>query len=376
MVRIVLWLVFGVVVSTSARAQLSNPLSNRVVNYKTVFDDPYDLNQLWINLNPISVQAGSDNVSLGYGLQTRIMASKSLQFVGGFHTSYTPATDIMGNSARANAGIKVSPAPGRQEQTYRQLNTFNPFTTIELVAQYAVYDAEKKGSSVIMLTSQKSRVMEFTTADEIVVDSRRRRVVGVRLGLQTFSSTVSLNKPLEKQGLWLTAADGTRLTSDGRTITATGTSGPYRNQLYTSLRANTIAIGSSYQLIRNVAIKADKFGNLANNILFTTFADLLVAPDITLDDIRVGQPNGSAQTYSTQGVFVRNVGFRAGADVVYNQELHASFGGEVGVRPGLRGQGFYFAGRVSFPSLGFKLNRRRLANAAPAEQPARVLPGQ
>jgi hypothetical protein len=38
------------------------------------------------------------------------------------------------------------------------------------------------------------------------------------------------------------------------------------------------------------------------------------------------------------------------------------------VRPGLMGQGFYFAGRVSFPTLAFKLSRRRLANEVNAQE--------
>jgi hypothetical protein len=171
-----------------------------------------------------------------------------------------------------------------------------------------------------------------------------------------------LNQALQKQHLSLVGEDGTILTSDGQTIGANATSGKNRNTLYSTLQCTTIALGGSYQLIRNVSIKADQFGNLANNIIFTTYADLLVAPYTHLSDLQIAKPSGGGQTYDAQAIALHNMGFRLGADVVYNQELHYSFGGELGVRPGLLGQGFYIAGRVSFPTLGFRFSHRRVAN--------------
>ena len=96
---------------------------------------------------------------------------------------------------------------------------------------------------------------------------------------QTFSSTVSLNRPLKKQKLTRTSTDGSQLTPYGQTITANSTSSKYRNQLYSNLSMATVHVGGSLQLIRNVAIRADKFGNLANNILVSSFADVLIAPN-------------------------------------------------------------------------------------------------
>lgn len=350
--------------SPSAWAQLSNPLSNRVVNYKTVFDDPYDINQLWLNLSPLAAHMGSDNVSLGYGISARLFVKQKLQLTAAFQGNYAAGTDFMRTNARQNGGINYrSDASPRRDQTVRQLNLYTPFSSFELGGQYAFSDVEKKSTSRIMLTSKKVRVMEFTTVDEITVNSRNRHIWGGRVGVHSFSSAVSLNRPLERQGLTLTSAEGARLLPNGSTELGGYTSTAYRNQLYSNLRLNMVYVGGSFQLIRNVAVKADKFGNLANNIMLTTFADVLVAPDPLLDDIRIARPSGVGyDRYSTQAVALRQVGFRAGVDVAYNQDLHYSFGLESGVRPGLRGQGFYVAGRVSFPALAFRLNRSRVAN--------------
>ena len=348
----------------AAKAQLSNPLSNRVINYKTVVDDPYDLNQLWVNLSPIAFHAGSDNVSLGYGVSARLMVKSKLQFTGGFQTSYGQATDYMYNQARNNAGIHYRPAGQHHDAQAKQVNIFIPFSATELGVQFAIKDIEKKSTSRIMLTSKKVRVMEFSSVDEITVNSRNRHLFSSRLGAQSFASTVYLGNALEKQNLTLTLPEnGTQLSPNGQTVTGAQASLPYHNQLFSNLRMGTVYVGGSYQMIRNVAVKADKFGNLANNIIVSTFADVIVAPAPSLDDVRIARPGGSGyDVYSAKDVAIRHIGFRTGADVSYNQDLHYSFGGEVGVRPGLKGQGFYVAARLSFPALAFRLNRSRLAN--------------
>lgn len=353
---------------TAAHAQLSNPLSTRVINYKTVFDDPYDINQLWVNLSPISAYAGSDNVSLGYGVSARLFVKSKLQFTGSFHSNYAPGTDLMRTNAKQNASVHLLPVGERHDAVYKQVNTFIPFSLVELGVQYAISDVEKRSTSRIMLTSKKVRVMEFTNVDEISVNSRNRHIWGVRLGGQSYGSTVSLNKPMERQGAILTTDNGTQLTAQGQTLSEGNASTKYRNQLYSNLRVAAVTVGGSYQLIRNVAIKADKFGNLANNIIVSTFADVMVAPSPMLDDVRIARATGGYDTYSTKGLAVRKLGFRTGFDVSYNQDLHYSFGAEMGVRPGLQSQGFYVAARVSFPALAFRLNRSRLANQVNAAQ--------
>ena len=52
------------------------------------------------------------------------------------------------------------------------------------------------------------------------------------------------------------------------------------------------------------------------------------------------------------------IGFRAGIDGKFNRTLSWSYGGEVGYRPSLSGQGFYALLKVSFPVFSSNLDNK------------------
>ena len=242
-------------------------------------------------------------------------------------------------------------------------NRFIAFTSAEMGGQYHFIDKEIKSTSKIMLTSKKARVMEFTTADFITVNSKNRHIWAGRAGAQLQGSTVALNQLMQDQNITLKGDNGLTLLPNGKTIGPDGTeSNVGSNQLFTSMQYVSVYAGGGYSLIRNVSIKADKFGNLANNICLNAFADLIVAPNVQLANLLVQKDGGGQATVMVDAFKVNKLGFRTGFDVFYNQDVFYAFGAEAGMRPGLSGQQFYFAGRFSFPALGFKVKRNRLAN--------------
>ena len=343
--------------------QLSNPISARSVNYKTVFDDPYDINQLWIMFSPLAVNASGSNLMLGFDLRTRFFLGSKVQLTAGYNGPWSRNTDHTRNLAMQNASVNWRELGERRDKTADLTNRFIAFTSAEVGGQFHLIDKEKKSTSKIMLTSKKARVMEFSSADFITVNSKNRQIWSARAGAQLYGATVPLNRIIKAQNVTLQADNGLTLRPDGKTICPDGTeSNLGSNQLFTSMQYISGSVGGGFSLIRNVSIKADKFGNLANNICLNAFADVMFAPNVQLADLQVQRTGGGQSVVSVSDIKVNKLGFRAGFDVFYNQDLFYAFGAEMGMRPGLAGDQFYFAGRFSFPALSFKVKRNRLAN--------------
>lgn len=349
--------------ASASMAQVSNPISARVINYKTVFDDPYDINQVWLHFSPLAVNASAANMNLGFAIGTRVFALPNLQIQAGFQSPYGRPMDHSRNLAEKSAMVKWRAGQDRRDRTSAQGNSFVPFMNLELGGQYHIVDKEKKSTSRVMLTSKKARVMEFSNVDYITVNSRNRHIWSARFGGQLYASTVSLNGPMRKQNLSLTTESGLAMRPDGSTVAPDGLASlTPGNQLFSNLQYAGFYVGGAYTLIRNVSIKADKFGNLANNIIVTGYADILGAPAPMLDDVLLKKASGGYDRAKTDAFKINKAGFRTGFDVFYNQDLFYSFGGEVGYRPALKGQRMYVMGRFSFPALSFKVRRNRLAN--------------
>ena len=97
--------------------------------------------------------------------------------------------------------------------------------------------------------------------------------------------------------------------------------------------------------IKNVAVDFDnKYQEGVDDLIFTAFLDLLVAQSVSVDDVVY---NGLM--YSVDDVDTGIIGFRAGLDGKFNRTLSWGYGGEIGMRPGLKGRGFYALIKISFP---------------------------
>lgn len=361
--RFVAWVLVTWLAASISMAQVTNPISARVINYKVTFDDPYDINQVWLFFSPLAINASAANMNLGFSVGTRIFATPNFQVQAGFQSSYGQPLDHSRNTAEKSAMVRWRSGQDRHDRTSLQGNKFIPFMNLELGGQYHLIDRERKSTSRIMLTSKKARVEEFSNVDYITVNSRNRQIYSIRGGGQLYSSTVSLGRPMRRQGLTLTSEGGLKLNPDGSTTAADGlTSITKGNQLFTNLQYAGFYVGGAYTLIKNVAIKADKFGNLANNITVSGYADILAAPAPMLDNLLINKEGGGFETVSTSSMKINKAGFRTGFDVFYNQDLFYAIGGEIGYRPAPRGQRLYVMARFSFPALAFKIKRNRLAN--------------
>lgn len=353
-------LLFGLNYNYSFGQGSGGVTTNKIVGYKILTDEPYGINKLWLHFQPIVADVYTSNLTLGWGLQVNYFIMDKLDAKVLWRGAYGQRFDLARDAAVKNSIVYW------REKPMKVINDFNTYTNLEFGLCYHIIDTdEKKGSTRFALMTKKRRMREFSVADEMKVTTKVRHITGVRLGGIFFASTIDLNPVLSKQKVALPGSDGSLLLPDASTAyPGTGRqSDRARNRVYGNLNSNGLYVGGNWGTIRNVSIKADKFGNIANNIMFNAYSDIIVSPWTGVQDINVkvdGTP--SEVLYNTDPIKINKLGWRAGFDVMYNQDFYWSFGGEMGLRPGPAKRAFYVCAKIAFPVFAFKFNRQRIAN--------------
>ena len=76
-----------------------------------------------------------------------------------------------------------------------------------------------------------------------------------------------------------------------------------------------------------------------------------------MDPITYTDPNTQVkEDYSTKALKMSPFGVRAGIDGKFNRQLSWAYGGEMGLRPSLKGRMFYFMFKITFPLFGTNLD--------------------
>lgn len=350
-----LWCAIG------AKAQIEEAIPSSSVNYKVLYDDPKDLNQLWIHVQPVTVDAGQMNSMIGSGLELNYMPIPRLDFRLGLRGNFFDNMDLQRAAAIRNAGITTQESK-REEGRMVLTNSFSRFYNAEIGASYTFKDVERKSTAKVILL--ESAVPGHTAMPEVIeIDCKARHVWAARLGMQYNTSTVSLERAVDQQDVSIKGDKGT-LISKGGTSTVNGfkTSGN-RNELFSSFMAAGVQAGASFQVIKNMSLKTEKQGVISNNSILTVYADVLFSPITQLDNIsarKVG--SGATEVFDTNPIKINSLGGRVGVDMRFNQNAFLSYGAEVGYRPSIQGQGMYLVAKLGIPVFSFGSSQPKVAN--------------
>jgi hypothetical protein len=188
------------------------------------------------------------------------------------------------------------------------------------------------------------------------VPCKVRKIYGVRLGGILWNSTADLSRAMEKQGL--TNAD--LKTSEGASLPdayVDPTGRPIPVKVFSNLSSAGGYIGGSISWIKNVAVNFDKFEEGIDDLMFTAFLDILIAPGVKIDDVvYTDKVDLTQRIYSVAPIKTKAFGVRAGIDGKFNRTWSWAYGGEIGYRPSLEGKGFYALIKISFPVYGTNLD--------------------
>ncbi|SDK17721.1 hypothetical protein SAMN05421823_10268 [Catalinimonas alkaloidigena] len=326
---------------------LAQSSSNKVVNYETIADEPYEINNLWLHIQPLTADMFQTNMAICYGVQADYLMKDKYHFEAKLRGPYAKQVDFARQLGESNGAVMIG------DQRYELATKLDRFLRIQAGMTYHVIDREKKGVARLVMAYKKQERYRYENYDRITVNAQVRNFVGVRGGFEHYETATALSPVLRKQGAVLTGDDGSTLAyspENGGT-------------LFTNVTAPGMYLGGSYGIIRNISVKADKVGTIGDDRFITFYGDLLLSPWVKLDDIIAHLDDTEKQvTFSTAAVKTRKIGFRTGFDIMFNQRSYFSFGGEVGFRPGIAGRGLYAEARVGLPVFGFKMNGMRTAN--------------
>jgi len=331
------------------KAQNNSASSKTDVEYELLYDEPYDLNKMWVHFIPLYADFFSTNFNAGFGLQANYYLKNKFDFRLLYRMPYSQGTDNFKHI-------------GEKEKT----NTahLSGFKLFEIGGTYHIKDESSPGTSRMVVYTKRYSDEKWaaTVPDIILIPSKVRKIIGARLGGYFWSSTTNIGSISDKQNVPLIALT-TPDTLDVSNLTG--------KKYYGSLSSAGVYLGGSLATIRNVAIKPKKYDGQANDVMFTLYADILYAPMVKVNNISTLVVNNSTNTKTTfdaSKISVQHLGFRAGFEGMTNKEFGWSYGGEVGYRPSISGRGFYVTAKIAFTfATRFDQKRQAVQITKPSE---------
>ncbi len=320
---VLILLVTGYLPVAKAQNANLNPKA-KTFTYEEVYDNPYDINKLFILLQPLYGEFSALNTTAGVGFEMQYYLKNILDFRGSARIPYARGTDLVRKSASENSTVS---------------NEVKGFAAYEISATYHIVDKEVDTETKFILYSKRYKGNKWaaTVPLHTIIPTKVRRIYGVRGGGFFYKTGVYYNDVMTEQDVWIPDSEGMPI--DGSA------------SIYGNLGVNAFFIGGSYAVIKNVAVQPDKiYGTLVSDLIFTTYLDLIYAPSISLSDIYYEN-----QVYSSEPIQKKGFGFRAGIDGKFNRKFGWGYGIELGSRPGLKKEGFYIVAKMSFPIIATQL---------------------
>lgn len=307
------------------------------VTFEEIYDEPYNINKLFVHLQPLYGDIFATNVTAGFGLQAEYSIKDKIDLKAHFRSTY---------------GSKFFDLNREQgKQTSEVDNILKPFNYFEFGGTYHIKDFEKSSNTKIVLYKKSYAGNKWAARVPLnaQVPCKVRQVIGGRLGATIWQSAIDVNNIMDKQGL--TAADFKNAEALSLESVAGTDFGDDAVAIFSNVSTAGLYVGGSFSWIRNAAFSFDKFEGGVDDLILTTYLDILIAPRVSLEDIVYkGTP------YDISPLSTRKIGFRAGIEGKFNRTLSWAYGGEIGYRPGIDGRMFYALIKISFPVFGTNLD--------------------
>jgi len=311
------------------------------VTYEEIYDEPYAINKLFLQFQPLYAEVFATNVNAGFGFEAHYFLKDKANFKAQMRKTYSQGFyDMNRELAQKNSDVD---------------NRTEVFNYYEIGGTIHIKDFEKSSKTKVVLYKNSYKPNEWAASVPLhsEIPAKVRQIYGARLGGIFWDSSVDVNRALEAQGL----------TSAALKNTIEGNGLPEGLDLFSNIASKGLYLGGSMTWIRNVAVSFDKYETGVDDLILTTYFDILYSPSLVLDDI-VYTPkdaNGVSiveqrRTYDISPIKTQSFGFRAGIEGKFNRTLSWSYGGELGYRPSIEGRTFFAVLKVSFPVYSTNLN--------------------
>lgn len=310
------------------------------VVFDELYDEPYAINKLFIGFQPFYGELFATNVNAGYGAEAHYYHKNKFDVKAHFRKSYSSKFyDFNREVALKNSSVS---------------NTPEIYNYYEIGGTYHIKDFDVSSKTKIFLHKKNTSRNRWAATVPLYAEipSKLRKIYGLRAGGIVWNSTTDLNRVLDSQGL--SNADLVNSEGIGLPETYVDDNGQIQDfNVFSNMYATNIYLGGSMSWIRNIAVGFDQYEEGLDDGILTLFFDVMIAPALKVDPVVYND-----MEYSTDVLKTKMIGFRAGIDGKFNRTLSWSYGGELGYRPSLSGQGFYALLKVSFPVFSSNLDNK------------------
>lgn len=338
-VRLILIIAISYSFVFSSEAQFRRSSETKTITYEEMYNDPYDINKLFIGITPAYGDIHVANITTGFGVDATYYLNDFMHFKAHARTPYFLGSDFARNSADKN-GFD----PQSRARTY--------FFT-EASASYHIWDKEQEHESTIPLYSKNYEGAEWAAKvpDKADIPNKRREILFARLGGVYYQTTSELSRAIAAQGATVNPVGETEESANSLTADSEG-------PVFGNVLGAGVAVGGGFTWIKNFAAKPDKtYEELVDDHVFSTFLDLFIFPMVNVENF-YHKPQGGTNfiEYDASSINTFMFGGRIGIDGHFNRTLGWGYGAEIGVRPGLAKRGFYGMLKITFPMYGTKLD--------------------
>ncbi len=297
---------------------LSGALISQSVSYRTTEDDPLDIKNLSISLDPFYADAWGTNTTIGFGVRADLYFRQLLSFNFDLRRAY------LDMNAREHEDAAL---PKPNEDLKKHLY-------IEAGGQFSFIDRTKSKDLKVVLSSSSSSSGRYTTTNTkyIMVPGTLRKVKQLRFGFITTRAAIDLSDA---------TGDGASFKATSTVNSAnTFTIGSFSNSVdgsptysgYSMMNYSGIYAGIGAKRITNLQVDTD-YGMKSHALCVDLFADVVYAPILNFADVYT--TGGTAWELSNEDV--THIGWRIGASVRSSAKSRFSYRTELGTRPGFRG---------------------------------------
>ncbi len=301
------------------------------ISFEPLYDEPYNVNKLFIGLQPFYGELFATNVNAGFGIDAHYFLKNKADFRVNIRKSYSSRFfDQNRENAARNGSVQNKP------------EIFNYFE-FGLTWHLKDFEEQSKTKMVLYKNSYKGDQWASRVPLRKEVPCKVRKIYGARFGGVVWNSTLDVSRALQLDGR-------TNMDFAGLNDTL---------NLFSNIYSAGIYAGGSMTWIKNVAVSFDEFDNGLDDGILTLFADILYSPYLKVNDIEYQD-----QLYKPTILKLKSFGFRAGIDGKFNRKLSWGYGGEFGYRPSVANMGFFVLIKIAIPLYGTNLIK---AQPAPKE---------
>lgn len=335
------FLVLATFFATARLSAQGDRKDRTAVTYEEIYDEPYSVNKLFVQFQPFYGEAFATNVNAGFGLEASYYYADKADFKAQFRKTYSQKFYDFARDLAA----KTSDVDNRAE-------VFNYY---EFGATYHFRDFEQSSKTKMVLykKSYKGNIWAARVPLNAEIPCKVRKIYGGRIGGIFWDSSTDLTRAMQKQGL--TNDDLKDSEGNGLPLMFNDGVEDHTLDVFSNVASVGGYVGGSITWIKNVAVNFDKFEEGVDDLIFTAYFDILIAPSLEVDDV-VYTANGQTGIYDVSPIKVKKFGARIGIEGKFNRTLSWSYGGEIGYRPSIEGRTFYALLKISLPVFGTNLN--------------------